>query len=276
MTDRKRKTSSEHPAVEDSPSISKSLVRGLAILTCFTAEHPLLGISEIAAQLRGSRSTTHRYACTLVELGYLEQDSKRRYHLGLRAADIGISAIGSLALSRQSRPHLELLRDRTAHTVSLAILDRAEILVIERLPAHRSMLEQLDLPIGQGSRLPAHCTATGKLLLALANPTAPLRLPAELKLTRHGPRSITAKQALCTELEQIRSTALACEDEEFSDGARSLAAPIYDLDGRATAAVALSLPSSVCAAGELRGRFAGAVAEAAGRISAEAGRALAP
>jgi IclR family transcriptional regulator, pca regulon regulatory protein len=277
MTERKSKATSghlEHPDDEESRSISKSLVRGLAILACFTPDEPLLGISDIAEKLGSSRSTTHRYACTLVELGYLEQDSRRRYHLGLRAADIGIAVLGSMELRKRSRPCLEQLRDGTTHTASLAILGRTDVLVIEWLPGHRSTLEQLEQPVGEGSRLPAHCTASGKLLLALANPTGPLQLPRELKLTRRGPRSITNKRALYSELEQIRETTVAHEDEELSAGMRSLATPAHDPQGEVIAAVALSVPSSIYSASELQETFTVPLRECAERISAEAGCAV--
>lgn len=274
MTGRRSKATSGHSDEEESRSISKSLVRGLAILACFTPEEPLLGISDIAEKLSSSRSTTHRYACTLVELGYLEQDSRRRYHLGLRAADIGIAMFGSMDLRVRSRPSLERLRDDTTHTVSLAILGDTDVLVLEWLPGHRSTSEQLGRPIGEGSRLPAHCTASGKLLLALADPTGPLRLPGELRLTRRGPRSITGRRALRSELEQIRERAVAHEDEELSAGMRSLAAPVRGSHGEVIAALALDVPSSVCSASELRERFTGPLRTCAERISAEAGRAV--
>jgi IclR family transcriptional regulator, pca regulon regulatory protein len=274
MTARKQKTTAEQlerPDDEEGRSISKSLVRGLAILACFTPEHPLLGISDLADRLGASRSTTHRYACTLVELGYLEQDSSRRYHLGLRAADLGISVLASLELRRRAVPHLRELRDATTHSVSLTVLDRTEVFVLERLASHLSAVEQLAMPIGQSSRLPAHCTATGKLLLAMADLGAPPRLPRELKLTRGGPHTITVKRELCAELEQIRVVGLALEDEELRAGARSLAAPVYDGEGTVIAAVAVSLPSSACPAEELHARFAGALSDVAERISAETG-----
>jgi DNA-binding IclR family transcriptional regulator len=64
------------------PRYSQSLERGLAILGCFTPQHPVLGIADIATELGMSRSTTHRYVSTLVALGYLEQGAGRKYRLG--------------------------------------------------------------------------------------------------------------------------------------------------------------------------------------------------
>src|SRR5258708_38071732 len=66
---------------------SQSLERGLAILGCFTSEHPVMGIADIADELGMSRSTTHRYVTTLLALGYLEQGRSRKYRLRLRVTD---------------------------------------------------------------------------------------------------------------------------------------------------------------------------------------------
>ena len=77
------------------PRYSQSLERGLAILACFTAKRPVLGIADIADELGMSRSTTHRYVITLVALGYLEQGASRKYRLGLRVTDLGMSALNS-------------------------------------------------------------------------------------------------------------------------------------------------------------------------------------
>src|ERR1700677_4230886 len=77
------------------PRYSQSLERGLAILGCFTPRRPVLGIADIADDLGMSRSTTHRYVITLVALGYLEQGASRKYRLGLRVTDLGMSALNS-------------------------------------------------------------------------------------------------------------------------------------------------------------------------------------
>lgn len=64
------------------PRYSQSLERGLAILACFTPPRPMLGIADLADELGMSRSTTHRYVVTLLALGYLEQETTRKYRLG--------------------------------------------------------------------------------------------------------------------------------------------------------------------------------------------------
>ena len=91
----------EHPG-----KFSSSLVAGLGMLTCFTAEHPVRGIADMAAQLDLGRSTTHRYATTLVTLGYLEQGPSRKYRLSSRVCDVGLSLLDSMVVRRVAREHL--------------------------------------------------------------------------------------------------------------------------------------------------------------------------
>lgn len=102
------------------PRYSQSLERGLAILGCFTPERPILGIAD---ELGMSRSTTHRYVITLVALGYMEQAASRKYRLGLRVTDLGMSALNSTGPREHAHPYLEELRQRTSYTVNLAVLD---------------------------------------------------------------------------------------------------------------------------------------------------------
>src|ERR1700691_3901902 len=119
------------------PRYSQSLERGLAILGCFTPTRPVLGIADIADDLGMSRSTTHRYVITLLALGYLEQGASRKYRLGLRVTDLGMSALNSTGLREHARPYLEELRQRTSYTVNLSVLDGPEILYVDLVRSFR-------------------------------------------------------------------------------------------------------------------------------------------
>src|SRR5258707_12370075 len=112
------------------PRYSQSLERGLAILGCFTPARPVLGIADIADELGMSRSTTHRYVITLVALGYLEQGASRKYRLGLRVTDLGMSALNSTGLRGHARLYLQELRQRTPYPPPLTGLDGTDVLYI--------------------------------------------------------------------------------------------------------------------------------------------------
>ena len=112
---------------------SQSLERGLAILSAFDSDRPLIGVSELSRELELSRSTAHRYIATLAQLGYLQQDpDSKRYRLGPKVLDLGFSAINSMDVREISAPHLRRLSDETGHTVNLAILDGTDVVYIER------------------------------------------------------------------------------------------------------------------------------------------------
>jgi IclR family transcriptional regulator, pca regulon regulatory protein len=253
------------------PRYSQSLERGLAILSCFTPKRPVLGIADIADELGMSRSTTHRYVTTLLLLGYLEQGASRKYRLGLRVTDLGISALNSMGLREHAQPYLEELRRRTSYTVSLAVLDGPEIIYVDRARSFRRGQGQDALDVRTGSRLPAYCTAMGKLLLADLPEPDQHELLASTKLTKQGPNTIKSKKALREELDEVREANFAVDDEELAKDLYSIAAPVRNEARRVAAAVDISVPSSIISLGELVDALGPHLVSTADRISARLG-----
>jgi len=227
------------------PRFSQSLERGLAVLRCFTQGRTVLGISDLATELDMSRSTTHRYVLTLSELGYLEQQASRKYRLSHRAADIGMVALNSLDVRRHARSFLDDLRESTSSTVGLAVLDGAEIVYVDRASGSQSGQPEVNLGVGLGSRLPVHCTAAGKLLLAYIPEGEQRVVMAETNLAKHGPNTITSKRQLREELEEIGSHGLAIANGEFAAELCAIAAPVRDEAGDVVAAVGLADHGSI-------------------------------
>jgi IclR family transcriptional regulator, pca regulon regulatory protein len=253
------------------PRYSQSLERGLAILSCFTAKRPVLGIADIADELGMSRSTTHRYVITLLALGYLEQGASRKYRLGLRVTDLGMSALNSTGLREHAQPYLEELRQRTSYTVSLAVLDGPEILYVDRARSFRRGQDQAGLDVRTGSRLPAYCTAMGKLLLANLPESDQRELLASFKLTKRGPNTITSKKALREELGEVLDASFAVDDEELAKDLYSIAAPVRNEARQVVAAVDIAVPSSMITIGELVDALGPHLVSTADRISARLG-----
>jgi IclR family pca regulon transcriptional regulator len=253
------------------PRYSQSLERGLAILGCFTPRRPVLGIADIADELGMSRSTTHRYVITLVALGYLEQGASRKYRLGLRVTDLGMSALNSTGLREHAHPYLEELRQRTSYTTSLAVLDGADVLYVDRVRSYRRNQGSIDLNLHTGSRLPAYATAMGKLLLASLPNGEQKDLIASMKLTKRGPNTITSKKALREELDEIEAAGFAVNDQELSPGLYTIAAPVRDEARDVVAAVNLAAHSSVISLEELVDALGPHLVSTADRISARLG-----
>ncbi|HWY90497.1 MAG TPA: IclR family transcriptional regulator [Solirubrobacteraceae bacterium] len=250
---------------------SQSLERGLAILASFTAQRPAMGIAEMSSELGMARPTTHRYARTLVALGYLEQDARRKYRLGVRVVDLGIAAMNSTGLREHARPFLEELRLQTSCSASLARLDGMDILYLERVRSLRRGEQRVELEAQPGSRLPAWSTALGKVLLAHTPEPERRRLLASVKLVRCTPNTITSKRALRHELDRVLVAGFAVDDEESAAGLCSIAVPVRDQGREVVAAVGLSAPSSsVALAGMVDAQMPHLIATA-DRISARLG-----
>jgi IclR family transcriptional regulator, pca regulon regulatory protein len=253
------------------PRYSQSLERGLAILGCFTPKRPVLGIADIADELGMSRSTTHRYVITLVALGYLEQGASRKYRLGLRVTDLGMSALNSTGLREHAHPYLEELRQRTSYTTNLGVLDGGEVLYVDRVRSFRRGQSQIDLDLHTGSRLPAYCTAMGKLLLANLPDPQQRELIGEMKLTKRGPNTIVSKKALREELEDIAGAGFAVDDEELAAGLYAVAAPVRNEARDVVAAVNLVAHSSMISLEELVDALGPHLVSTADRVSARLG-----
>jgi IclR family pca regulon transcriptional regulator len=253
------------------PRYSQSLERGLAILGCFTSEHPVLGIADIADELGMSRSTTHRYVTTLLALGYLEQGRSRKYRLGLRVTDLGMSALNSTGLREHVHPFLEELRERIGYTVGLAVLDGEEILYVDRARSWRRAERETDQGLYPGSRMPAYCTAMGKVLLAHLPDEVQRDLLAQLKLERNSPSTITSRQALRAELERISEDGYALNDQELRPGLQAIAVPVRDESREVVAAVGIAASPEAISLTELTDALGPHLISTAARISSRLG-----
>lgn len=221
------------------PRYSQSLERGVAILGIFTPEKPVQGIADIADALGMSRSTTHRYVTTLVALGFLEQGKGRKYRLGLKVTDLGMSAMNATGIREHARPFLEELRRVTSFSANLGVIDGLEVVYVDRVESHG--MHQRSSGIKIGSRACLNASAMGKVLLAYAHDEELARLVSELQLRKVGPNTIASKRALVEELDLIHEEGFAVNDQESGEGVYALAAPVRNQAHDVVAAVGISV-----------------------------------
>ncbi len=244
---------------------SQSLERGLAILRAFTPERPWLGIAEIAQALEMSRPTTHRYASTLVALNYLEQGPMRKYRLGMRAGDPGRAAIGATPLGQLSHEHVSRLRDRSACTASVGLLDGSDLVYVDRARSSAPGQVEVAARLGRGSRLPAAQTAMGRVLLAhLGEQELALALEAN-------PEAPREREELVAELERIREQGWALADQIHVEGQRCVAAPLRSRSGEVIGAVEVAAANSAFRRTQVLEQLVPMVLESAEEISAQLG-----
>ena len=221
---------------------SQSLERGLAILSAFTEHRPVLGIADLARAAGLTKSTAHRYVATLARLGYVVQDpDTRKYSLGPRVIDLGFAALNSMEITRIAAQPLQALSDETGYPTSMAVLDGADVVYVDRRRSRRATGFPMDITLHIGSRLPAYCTSMGKVLLAEQPPEQLAALVDRIEFTRRGPKTITSRKQLLSVLERVRRHGIAVNDEELAPGLRSLAAPVRDRTGAVIAAVNLAI-----------------------------------
>lgn len=253
------------------PRYSQSLERGLAILECFTPEAPVLGIADIADRLGMSRSTTHRYVTTLVALGYLVQGAKRKYRLGLGVTDLGMSALNATDLREQAHADLAELSHRSGYTTSIAMREGDEVECVDCVRGLRRRHGVAGPDVKRGSRLPAYCTALGKVLLAYLPEQARRELLSQIELRPQGPNTIVTKGMLRDELAQIREEGLAVEDQELASGRIAIAAPVLNEAGEIAAAVDMSASTPGIEMEELADALGPHVISTADRVAARLG-----
>ncbi|HUB37030.1 MAG TPA: IclR family transcriptional regulator [Solirubrobacteraceae bacterium] len=252
------------------PRFSQSLERGLAILSSYRSESPVRGIAQIANELGLSRSTAHRYVSTLAALGYLEQVANRKYVLGRRVSDVGMSALSATGLATLARPHLEELRRKLSYGVGLAVLDDSEIVYVERVRSYTRGGLEIALGMQPGSRLPAHATAIGKLLLAYLPDEDRAARVRELRLSPCTPATIVDRDRLRRELDRIRAARVAVEDREHTPDQVAVAVPVLLADDAPPlAAIGVTLPADAIPPRELSKRLAPELQAAAERLSRE-------
>ncbi|MEX1210094.1 MAG: IclR family transcriptional regulator [Candidatus Nanopelagicales bacterium] len=226
-----------------------------------------IGVTELSRRLGIGKSTAHRLLSTLADERLLEQDPHTgAYRLGLAMYELGASVALHTDLHEACSPVLDQLRNATRETVQVAVLDGREVVYVER----RESPQTLRLFGRVGHRNSAHCTSTGKVLLA----ALPLEvLEATLRgwrLERKTPYTITDPRALRSGLEEVRHRGWAENIGESELGAASIAAAIRDERGDVIAALSIVGPVQRLGSDSLR-RFARPVVDASLAVSRRLG-----
>ena len=225
----------ETPPAARPRDFNQSLERGLEIIQTFGAAAPRQTVSEVAAKTGLTRATTRRFLLTLVELGYVATDG-RTFALAPRVLGLGYSFLSGLGLPDVALPHLERLVAEVDESSEASILDRDDIVYVARVPGTKLMT----LAISVGSRMPAHATSMGRVLLAGLADDELDRYLRTATLRPFLPETVTDPAVLRAEVERVRADGYAVIDQELEEGLIAIAVPIHDRAGRVVAAVNLS------------------------------------
>lgn len=218
---------------------NESVVKAFALLT-LVARHPSgLTLAEAAQEMGMSVPTAHRILKTLLSVGALERNDKKKYFLSSTLLGSPLQGHRSRDLRTLFRRHAEALSHKLCETVHIACFSDDMVQYIAKAEAPRS----LRISTIVGTRLEAYCTGVGKALLAFMPQQELERYFASGHFHALTPRTITTPEALLAELKKVRTQGFALDDEEFELGLRCIAAPIFAGD-RVIAAISSSGPSS--------------------------------
>jgi IclR family transcriptional regulator, KDG regulon repressor len=216
----------------------------LDILELYSPTQKQLGISEIASRLGRKISSVHRTLAILKNRGYMEQAVERgKYGLGLKVFELGCVYRNQTDLIREVGARLERLARATDETVNLAVLRAGGRDVTYVFKIDSPHVLRTDIQIG--TKLWAHCTALGKVLLAaLDRAELDVLYPPHSALEGYTERSLKDTDRLRVELERARREGFALDRGEFRREVVCVAMPLRDRDGRVAAAVSVSGPAS--------------------------------
>jgi len=215
------------------------LEKAVRVLEAFQGEREV-ALGELAARTRLVKSSVFRILFTLERLGYIEKGHGGRYSVTSRFGRLAGSQQPAFDLSSLAAPLMAQLVQRFQESINLGVLEGGEVLYIHVIECS----QPFRLAAHPGMRSPVHSTALGKCLLC--------RMPrseVEAILKTHPPQPLTPRtirepSAFYRELEKVRARGYAIDNEEDSQGARCIAAPILDPEGRVRAAISISGPSA--------------------------------
>ena len=215
-------------------SLDSTLLKGLTVLEALIRSDRPRRVSEFAVELGLTKSNVHRVLQTLQAAGFVMQTPEGRYAPTLKIWELGSRVHLGLDVAREARPYLGQLAASTRETVHLSILDKAEVVYIDKIDSPEPVRAYSTV----GGRAPAHCVATGKVLLAFAPSSA-----VHGSFASFTPRTIITDDAFQVSCAEIRSRNYAVNWGEWRERVRGVAAPVRDTFGQVIAAVGISGPA---------------------------------
>jgi IclR family pca regulon transcriptional regulator len=244
----------------------QGLERGFAVVRAFSSDARSLTVAEVAARTNLTRAVARRYLLTLQALGYVGQTGSQ-FALTPRILDLGFTYLAAINVPNVAQPFMEQVAETLRESCSMAVLDGHDAVYVARVQAKRIM--SINLVVG--SRLPAHATSMGKVLLASLSPKRLDEYFASAALPRLTTRTLCDEATLRKALQQIRERGWAVADQESEDGVRTVAVPLYDRNMQVQAAMNVAGHASRVSMKDLRTRYLSVLMDAATQISRACG-----
>lgn len=246
----------------------QAVERTLAILEVLAEEGVPMNLSDISQKVQLNISTVHRLLNTLISRDFVQQDHQNsKYRLGLKAFEVGNAALYTLDIRATAKPYLKELVEQCNETANLVILDGYEVVYIDQVESTSIIKMFAKL----GSRGPAHCTGSGKVLLSSLSEKELDLLYGERPLRKYTQKTIATLELMKKELQKIKQQGYAVDDEELEEGVRCISAPIRNHEGKITAALSVSGPTARITTACEGEKLIDTIRETANKISAKLG-----
>ena len=252
-------------------NVVQSLERAGLILEVLSQHAQGLSLRDLSRKVDLTKGTTHRLLSSLAYLDFIRQNPlNKHYLLSFKLVELGNRLLNQIDDRIEARPFLVELAEQTKETVHMVILDHFEVLYIDKVEAigHATGLRMASM---LGSRIPAHCCAVGKALLAFLPQEKFEELAGANDLPRRTENTITSLEKLKEHLALVRRRGYALDNEENEIGIRCIGAPIRDQRGEVIAAISISVPASRMKTRTMGAMLKGRVIETARKISNKLG-----
>lgn len=217
----------------------RAVERALDILMCFSSTTNELTMTQIAEKVGMNKSTVHRFLATLEAKRFVQRDPiTAMYQPGNRLLQIAFLTLEKKSLDEIALPYMKKLNEMHRETITLAILDDSDVVYSSVLESPQTV----KLAAKPGQRLPAFCTASGKVMMAYSKEAVVQKIfnngfPEYTKFT------IRSTETLLHIFQLVRERGFAYSEQEFEEGINAVAAPILDKDKRPVAAIAVAGPA---------------------------------
>ena len=226
--------------VSDATSDARTL-RPLQVLETLAQQQSGMSLSALADTLDLPKASVMRLLHALEGQAYvMREPGSSVFTLGPRALSLGLRSLQAASVAHRYRPLLSALVQRLGETCNLTTREGEQVLYIDRVETS----EPLRMTLPPGSRVPLHCTASGKLFLAQLPPAQCLALIQSLACERKTAHTLTDPLALLAEIERIRKRGIGTDNEEFINGMVAIAVPVRNAQGQCVAAVACHTPTA--------------------------------
>lgn len=268
LDDEELAASAERNAKFDSGLFVGSVEKAFEVLRVLSAAPTPLGLSEVVKVSGMGKSAAQRFLHTLSALGYIRQDKETKaYSITARVLDLAQSYLGVDGLRERASHFLRAANLKTEETVNLTVLDRLSVLYLMRYQGFHDISVELSI----GSKLPAFCTAPGRVILAFLEDAESRWVLEKSDIKAYTPYTITDKNKILGTLAGIRRDGYFISNQEAFVGDISIAAPIFNFAGRVIGAVNIAVPTSRWSTSKVRDKLMPVTVAVAADISAAMG-----